>query len=91
MFRREGIPGDLVVRSATSVAAEILGLDGEIGTLAPGKRADVVALAGDPLNDVGAFGRDTHEGRCFGLGARRGRAALKEGSRCGSGSRFSWR
>jgi imidazolonepropionase-like amidohydrolase len=57
VFRREGMPADLVVRSATSVAAELLGLDGEIGTLAPGKRADVVALAGDPLEDVGAFGR----------------------------------
>lgn len=57
VFRREGMPADLVVRSATSVAAELLGLESEIGTLAPGKRADLVAVAGDPLEDVGAFGR----------------------------------
>ena len=32
----------------------MLGLDAEIGTLAPGKRADLVLVRGDPLRDLGA-------------------------------------
>jgi imidazolonepropionase-like amidohydrolase len=38
------------LRATTSSAAELLGLDEELGTLAPGKRADLVLLAGDPLD-----------------------------------------
>ncbi len=37
------------LRSATSRAAELLGLDHEVGTLAPGRRADFVVVDGDPL------------------------------------------
>jgi imidazolonepropionase-like amidohydrolase len=40
------------LRSATSVNAELLGLAGRIGTLEAGKRADVVAIPGDPLQDI---------------------------------------
>jgi imidazolonepropionase-like amidohydrolase len=40
------------VRAATGLAAECLGLERELGTVAPGKRADLVAVAGDPLADV---------------------------------------
>jgi imidazolonepropionase-like amidohydrolase len=40
------------IRSATSRAAEMLDMKGEIGVLAPGAYADVVALTGDPLKDV---------------------------------------
>jgi imidazolonepropionase-like amidohydrolase len=42
------------LKSATSVNAELLGLSSQIGTLEAGKRADVVALAGDPGEDVRA-------------------------------------
>jgi imidazolonepropionase-like amidohydrolase len=38
--------------SATSLAAESMRLDKEIGTLAPGFEADVVAVAGNPLQDI---------------------------------------
>ncbi|MHA6615997.1 metal-dependent hydrolase family protein [Pseudonocardia sp. DLS-67] len=41
-----------VIRSATSTAAELVGMVGEIGTLAPGACADLVVLAGDPLQDI---------------------------------------
>lgn len=41
--------------TATRNAAVLLGLDGDIGTLAAGKRADVVVVAGDPLADVRAL------------------------------------
>jgi imidazolonepropionase-like amidohydrolase len=36
--------------AATSSAAELMGLKGELGTLEPGKRADVVVLEGDPFD-----------------------------------------
>lgn len=44
-------PRDAIV-SATSLAAESLGQGREIGALAPGMRADVVALDGDPYRDI---------------------------------------
>jgi imidazolonepropionase-like amidohydrolase len=40
------------LKSATSVNAELLGLGGKIGTLEAGKRADVVAVPGDPAEDI---------------------------------------
>jgi imidazolonepropionase-like amidohydrolase len=40
------------IRSATSNAAELLGMQNDVGTVAPGKYADVVAVKGDPLADV---------------------------------------
>jgi imidazolonepropionase-like amidohydrolase len=40
------------LRSATSSAAELLGLSGEIGTIEKGKLADIVAVPGNPLTDI---------------------------------------
>jgi imidazolonepropionase-like amidohydrolase len=40
------------IQSATSRAAEMLDMKGEIGVIAPGACADVVAVHGDPLQDV---------------------------------------
>jgi imidazolonepropionase-like amidohydrolase len=37
--------------AATSVAAAACGLDGEVGTIEPGKRADLLVVDGDPLAD----------------------------------------
>jgi imidazolonepropionase-like amidohydrolase len=45
------------LKAATSVDAELLGLSRSIGTLEPGKLADVVAVPGNPLEDIGATGR----------------------------------
>ena len=41
----------------TGAAAELLGLGDELGTLEPGKKADLVAVAGDPLKDIEALRR----------------------------------
>ena len=40
------------IKSATSRAAEMLDLQGQIGVIAPGAYADIVALSGDPLSDI---------------------------------------
>jgi len=40
------------IRAATLNAAEALGQEGQVGTLAPGAWGDLVAVAGDPLADV---------------------------------------
>ncbi len=43
------------LRSATSTAAELLGLGNIIGTLEAGKTADIVAVAGNPAVDISAI------------------------------------
>jgi imidazolonepropionase-like amidohydrolase len=40
------------IRSATSRAAEMLDMKGEIGVIAPGAYAEVIAVSGDPLKDI---------------------------------------
>ena len=42
-----------VIRSATTNAADLLGMTGQLGTLAPGAHADLVVLDADPLTDLG--------------------------------------
>ena len=43
------------IQSATSRAAEMLDMKGEIGVLASGAYADVIAVTGDPLKDIGVL------------------------------------
>ncbi|HUM12899.1 MAG TPA: amidohydrolase family protein [Myxococcaceae bacterium] len=40
------------IQSATSRAAEMLGMKGQLGVVAPGAYADLIAVAADPLKDV---------------------------------------
>ena len=53
------------LRAATSVAADILGKGKELGRLAPGALADVVAVEGDPTADIAAL--RTADGRPYRL------------------------
>ena len=48
-----GVPG----RSATITAAELMQLDDELGTVAAGKLADLIAVPANPLDDIGALSR----------------------------------
>ena len=45
------------IRSATVRGSELLRLEREIGTIEPGKFADVIAVEGNPLDDIGTLGR----------------------------------
>jgi imidazolonepropionase-like amidohydrolase len=50
--RDGGQPAMEAIMSGTSVAAESLGLGTQIGSIAPGMQADLVAVDGDPLKDI---------------------------------------
>lgn len=47
-----GMPPVEAIKAASVNAAELLGLDKETGTIEVGKAADIIAVDGDPLNDV---------------------------------------
>ncbi len=44
-----------VIRAATTAAADLLGMAGQVGVLVPGAHADMIAVAGDPLADPRAL------------------------------------
>jgi len=43
------------IQSATSRSAEMLEMKGEIGVVAPGAFADIIAVSGEPLKDIGVL------------------------------------
>jgi imidazolonepropionase-like amidohydrolase len=57
MVRLGGMSPREVLVSATIGAAELLGVGNEVGTLEPGKSADLIAVDGDPLSDATALTR----------------------------------
>lgn len=52
MLVKFGMPPAAAIQSATVNAAKLLGLSAEVGSLEPGKAADIIAVTGDPLTDV---------------------------------------
>src|SRR5271166_3180531 len=52
VIRAEAMAPFDIIRSATIVNAELLNRAGELGVVAPGARADLIAVAGDPLADI---------------------------------------
>jgi imidazolonepropionase-like amidohydrolase len=51
-LRDAGMPALDVIRAITINAADVLGWQDRIGTVEPGKFADLVAVSGDPLADI---------------------------------------
>lgn len=66
LLARAGIPNLGVITIATKNGAEALGLATVVGTVEPGKRADLVVLTADPLADI-------HNTRAIGAVYRGGR------------------
>ncbi|WP_284126651.1 metal-dependent hydrolase family protein [Parerythrobacter aestuarii] len=52
LMKKGGMSDREVLASATSFAAEVLGLEGETGKLEPGFSADIIAVRGNPLEDI---------------------------------------
>src|SRR5262249_28733473 len=52
-LRKAGMPPLDILRAVTASAADMLGWQDRVGAIAPGKLADLVAVAGDPLADIG--------------------------------------
>lgn len=52
LMRNGGMSDREVLASATTGAAEVLGMEDEIGRIAPGLSADIIAVKGNPLEDV---------------------------------------
>lgn len=49
---KHGMSPTAAIEAATVNASKLLGVDAEVGTLEPGKAADIIAVAGDPTRDV---------------------------------------
>jgi imidazolonepropionase-like amidohydrolase len=56
-YVRAGIPVPEVLKIATLGAARVMKHDGELGSIAPGKLADMILVDGDPVADIGELRR----------------------------------
>src|SRR5262249_31251882 len=52
-----GMPPAQALRAATADAAELLGMADRVGSIEAGKFADLIAVPGNPLGDIGALER----------------------------------
>jgi imidazolonepropionase-like amidohydrolase len=52
LMQQAGMPAAAVFSSATIVAAKAIGLEREVGSITPGKRADLVVFEADPTRDI---------------------------------------
>ena len=71
---RAGMTPMAAIRSATVSAATLLGREATVGTIAPGMDADIIAVAGNPLEDIRLLERVQfvmRHGRVYKLGGRR--------------------
>jgi hypothetical protein len=60
MMASGGMDPHDALRAATIHGADAIGLDGDLGSLEPGKLADLVILAGNPLDDIRNTNTITH-------------------------------
>jgi imidazolonepropionase-like amidohydrolase len=56
-LRKVGMPPLDILRAVTTNAAEMLGWQDRVGAVEPGKFADLVAVAGDPIADISELER----------------------------------
>lgn len=54
---RGGMPPLSAIQAATINAAELIGMAKDVGTIEPGKYADIIAVGGDPLADISVMER----------------------------------
>jgi imidazolonepropionase-like amidohydrolase len=54
-FVKAGMTPEQALKSATIVGAELLGQESRLGRVQPGFAADLVAIDGDPLHDIGVL------------------------------------
>ena len=59
---REGLPEDAAWRAITINPAKVAGIDERVGSLEPGKDADIAVFAGNPLRDIQAKARQVFVG-----------------------------
>ncbi|SDT45693.1 metal-dependent hydrolase family protein [Microlunatus soli] len=59
LLRREVQSAEAILRSATTVAAELIGQQGNLGVIAPGASADLLVVDGNPLEDIGLLADPT--------------------------------
>ena len=59
-IRRQVQPPADILRSATTVAARLLRMEGQVGVVAPGAFADLLVIDGDPLQDIGILTDPQH-------------------------------
>jgi imidazolonepropionase-like amidohydrolase len=52
MMVKYGMPASAAIYSATVNAATLLGIEKDVGTIEPGKAADIIAVTGNPISDV---------------------------------------
>jgi imidazolonepropionase-like amidohydrolase len=52
-----GMPPLEAIKCATVNAAELIGISDKAGSIEPGKWADIVAVEGDPVQDIHAMGQ----------------------------------
>jgi imidazolonepropionase-like amidohydrolase len=50
-----GLAPMAAIEAGTRIAARVLGVENELGTVAAGKIADLVLVAGNPLEDIGVL------------------------------------
>jgi imidazolonepropionase-like amidohydrolase len=52
LMMAQGMTSRQALASATTAAAKVLGMENEIGRIAPGYSADLIAVSGNPLTDA---------------------------------------
>lgn len=70
LLRSEVIGAADLLRAATSVAARLLRMEGEVGCVRPDARADLIVVDSDPFENLGVLAQ----------GGRHVRMVLKEGA-----------